>query len=159
MLGDVDRHHNITAIHWVCYFVSLLQKDLPLELRLDSRYLEVQGTLWNTSRYPYFDISDLQNWGKYRRFSLSRSRMDPLKTLRNIRTSTYQICRIEENTVDSRYLEVEGTIWNTSRYPYFDMSDLQNWGKYLSNYQFHKWQCNVTALIRNICWEYCGKGE
>ena len=27
-------------------------------------YLEFQGTLWNTSRYPYFDISDLQNWGK-----------------------------------------------------------------------------------------------
>ena len=30
----------------------------------DSRYLEFQGTHWNTSRYPYFDISDLQNWGK-----------------------------------------------------------------------------------------------
>ena len=29
-----------------------------------SRYLEIQGTLWNTSRYPYLDISDLQNWGK-----------------------------------------------------------------------------------------------
>ena len=31
---------------------------------VDSRYLEFQGTLWNTSRYPYFDISDLQNLGK-----------------------------------------------------------------------------------------------
>ena len=29
-----------------------------------SRYLEFQGTLWNTSRYPYLDISDLQNLGK-----------------------------------------------------------------------------------------------
>ena len=28
---------------------------------VDSRYLEFQGTLRNTSRYPYFDISDLQN--------------------------------------------------------------------------------------------------
>ena len=28
---------------------------------VDSRYLEVQGTLWNTSRYPYLDLSDLQN--------------------------------------------------------------------------------------------------
>ena len=27
-------------------------------------------------------------------------------------------------TVDSRYLEIEGTIINTSRYPYFDISDL-----------------------------------
>ena len=30
------------------------------------------------------------------------------------------------NTVDSRYLEVEGTIRNISRYPYFDISDFQN---------------------------------
>ena len=37
-------------------------------------------------------------------------------------------------TVDSRYLEVEGTHWNTSRYPYFDISDVPNWGKYQSNY-------------------------
>ena len=28
------------------------------------------------------------------------------------------------HTVDSRYLEIEGTIINTSRYPYFDISDL-----------------------------------
>ena len=38
-------------------------------------------------------------------------------------------------TVDSRYLEVEGTLWNTSRYPYFDISDVQNWGKYQMNNQ------------------------
>ena len=38
-------------------------------------------------------------------------------------------------TVDSRYLEVEGTRWNTSRYPYFDISDVQNWGKYQTNNQ------------------------
>ena len=31
---------------------------------VDSRYLEFQGTFWNTSRYPYFDISDLLNRGK-----------------------------------------------------------------------------------------------
>ena len=28
------------------------------------RDLEIHGTLWNTSRYPYFDLSDLRNWGK-----------------------------------------------------------------------------------------------
>ena len=37
--------------------------------------------------------------------------------------------------VDSRYLEVEGTVWNTAWYPYFDISDVQNWGKYQSNNQ------------------------
>ena len=31
-----------------------------------------------------------------------------------------------EHTVDSRYLDVEGTRLNTSRYPYFDISDVQN---------------------------------
>ena len=36
---------------------------------IDSRYLEVKGTLWNTSRYPYFDISDFQNWGKYKLYN------------------------------------------------------------------------------------------
>ena len=30
------------------------------------------------------------------------------------------------STVDSRYLEIEGTIINTTRYPYFDISDFQN---------------------------------
>ena len=39
------------------------------------------------------------------------------------------------NTVDSRYLELEGTLWNTSRYTEFDISDVQNWGKYQSNNQ------------------------
>ena len=29
------------------------------------------------------------------------------------------------NTVDSRYLELQGTLWNSSRYPYFDISDLR----------------------------------
>ena len=31
---------------------------------VDSSYLEFQGTLWNTSRYPYLDISVLRKWGK-----------------------------------------------------------------------------------------------
>ena len=31
---------------------------------IGSRYLEVQGILWNTSRYPYLNISDLPKWGK-----------------------------------------------------------------------------------------------
>ena len=30
------------------------------------------------------------------------------------------------NIVDSRYLEVQETPWNTSRYPYLDMQELQS---------------------------------
>ena len=60
-------------------------------------------------------------------------------------SETPLVLRIRENTdfsthsmkytVDSRYLEVEGIRWNTSRYPYFDISDVQNWGKYQTNNQ------------------------
>ena len=52
---------------------------------------------------------------------------EPSETLRDIRTSTYQICRIEKKT--------NGTT------------------------KFHKWTCNLTPLVRNICWKYCGTGE
>ena len=31
---------------------------------VDSRYLEVQRTLQYTSKYPYLDTSDVQNWVK-----------------------------------------------------------------------------------------------
>ena len=31
---------------------------------VDSDYLEFQGTLWNTSRYPYLELPELQKWGK-----------------------------------------------------------------------------------------------
>ena len=36
---------------------------------VDSPYLEFQGTLWNTLRYPYLDISDLQNLGKNKSYN------------------------------------------------------------------------------------------
>ena len=36
---------------------------------------------------------------KYSRLSLSRNRTGPSKTPRDIRTSTYQICSIEEKTI------------------------------------------------------------
>ena len=43
---------------------SETNKRSNLEDTVNSRYLEFQGTLWSTSRYPYLDISELQNWGK-----------------------------------------------------------------------------------------------
>ena len=43
---------------------AVLVKNVWLKDTVDSRYLEFQGTLWDTSRYPYLDISDLQNGGK-----------------------------------------------------------------------------------------------
>ena len=54
------------------------------------------------------------------------------------KTTTYQITRQYNHnatTVDSRYLQVLGILWNTSRYPYLDIpvSDLQYRWKYKSN--------------------------
>ena len=53
-------------------------------------------------------------------------------------------------TVDSRYLEFQGTLWNSSRYPYFDISDLQNWGKISWLTTFNKYMCNWTLEVRDI---------
>ena len=64
------------------------------------------------------------------------------------------------HTANSRYLEVKGTLWITSRYPYFDISDFENFAKNTNRTtKFHKWTCNLTPLVRNICWKYCGKGK
>ena len=42
------------------YEINILLGDVKTGVSIvDSRYLEIEGTLKNTSRYPYFDISDL----------------------------------------------------------------------------------------------------
>ena len=64
-----------------------------------------------------------------------------------------------KSTVDSRYLEVEGTLWNTSRYPYFDISVCRTEENTNRTTKFLKWTCNFTPLVRNICWKYCGTWE
>ena len=46
------------------------------------------------------------------------------------------------DTVDCRYLEVEGILRNNSRYPYFEISDYQNWGK-------HKWYNQISQKSCN----------
>ena len=59
--------------------------------------------------------------------------------------STPAIYCVKGYTVDSRYLEFQGTLWNTSRYPYFDISDLRNWGKQLIEQPpLPEWICNLT---------------
>ena len=42
-------------------YTDICRKYLKPYYTVDSRDLEVEGTLSNTSRYPYFDISDVQN--------------------------------------------------------------------------------------------------
>ena len=54
------------------------------------------------------------------------------------------------STVESRYLEVHWTLWNTSIYPYLDISDLQNWGKNKLNNHISQRICNLTPAIRDI---------
>ena len=62
-------------------------------------------------------------------------------------------------TVDPRYLEIQGTLWNTSRYPYFDILDLRNWRKQLFEQPpLTEWICNLTPKLE-IYWKYCGQEE
>ena len=63
---------------------------------------------------------------------------------------------ISSDTIDSRYLEVQGTFWNYSRYPYLDISDLQNEEKINRTTTLHKWICNLTLEVRDtlkILWK------
>ena len=53
-------------------------------------------------------------------------------------------------TVNSRYLEVRGTVWNNLRYPYLDISDLQKWGKINWTASFLNWICNLTPKVGHI---------
>ena len=64
-------------------------------------------------------------------------------------------------TVDSRYLEVQWTLWNTSRFPYLDISDLHSWGKNKSsNHISQNLKEYVIWLLKlEICWNFCGKDE
>ena len=63
------------------------------------------------------------------------------------------------NIVDSRYLEFQGTLWNTSRYTYLEISGLQKWRKTINwTTTFNKWICNLTRAVRTY-WKYCGKEE
>ena len=56
---------------------------------------------------------------------------------------------------------MQGTLWNTSRYPYLDISDLRNWGKQLIEQPpLTEWicTCNLTPKLV-IYWKYYGKEE
>ena len=52
------------AINLLKLFVFIWTFIFKCATSVDSRYLEDQWTIWNTSRYPYLNISDLQIWGK-----------------------------------------------------------------------------------------------
>ena len=54
-------------------------------------------------------------------------------------------------TVDSRYLEVQGTLWNISRFPYIDISDMQNLVKSKSNSHISQLSPEVRDILK-ILW-------
>ena len=74
----------------------------------------------------FWNLQKCSKWVTIEVFYLSWVVSDPSQSLH-----MYKIMVIASglDTVDSRYLEVQGTLWNTKRYPYIDISDLQNWGK------------------------------
>ena len=46
------------------FYFEIMPIQCSYDVTVHSRCLEFQETLWNTSRYPYLEISDLQKWGK-----------------------------------------------------------------------------------------------
>ena len=147
----MDMIHLTADLQTVTYYsTSILQltsKQWIITQHIKStegvQYINLQLTdsdlLFNKSlfkmNYMYF-LFNIQNLRKTYSFSstgqlqstlvISKSK-GPSETLRDIRTSTYQIYRIEENTHHTT--------------------------------KFHKWTCNLSPSVRNICWKYCGKGK
>ena len=58
-MKDVSHVIDVALITYITHVYNMLKKNT-----VDSRYLKFQGTVWNTLRYSYLDISDLQKWGK-----------------------------------------------------------------------------------------------
>ena len=56
---DDDSVHDVESIKVTVLFQRYVGKIKINTYTVDSRYLEIEGTLKNSSRYPYFDISDL----------------------------------------------------------------------------------------------------
>ena len=52
-----NHHLNLFRGKWV--HLQVLPASFTNRTTVDSRYLEIEGTLKNSSRYPNFDISDL----------------------------------------------------------------------------------------------------
>ena len=64
LMNDIQQNHFLflnMSIEYMLLYTSVLMfvKILQTKVTVDSRYLEIEGTLRNSSRYPYFDISDL----------------------------------------------------------------------------------------------------
>ena len=64
LYGKIEPYQNFSLkrvpIHVLQRRCSLLSR--VISYTVDSRYIEFQGTRWNTSRYPYLEISELQKW-------------------------------------------------------------------------------------------------
>ena len=87
--------------------------------------------------------------------------MFALRNNKNIDTSCLKKVPYQKlwYTVDSCYLQIQGTLWNTSRYQYFDISDLRNRGKQLIiQPPSTEWISNLTPKLE-IYWKYCEKEE
>ena len=113
--------------YWAFKYVNLYQK--PRSSNLNGWKLEVGSTTW--SIYSFREMKALGLglvklvWG----LVIHIQQNSPFNRL--------------HTTVDSHYIKDQGTPWNTLRYPYLDISDLQKWGKNKSN--------NHISQISIIC--------
>ena len=99
---------------------------------VDSRYLEFQGTLWNTKNICFGYLLESPRWGDSNKYQIQSTLVisnskGPSEILRDIRSLTYQICRIEE--------------------------------KIIRTTTFNKYICVIGLLKLEMYWKYCGKEE
>ena len=91
--------------------------------------------LWNSWNSPGFSgYADFEGTVQLEHLALTEQGLKrTTDTLNRITKEHAVLGRCYPHTVDSRYLEDQGTLWNTSRYPYPDILDVQNSGRNKTN--------------------------
>ena len=112
-----------------------------------SMWLSGSSESYGCSGWLYKSCQELKANGFY---APRRQRSPRDANMYSVINRYYRMYWLKENTVDSRYLEFQGTLWNTSRYPYVEISDLQNLGKMNRTATFNKCVCNLTPKVRDI---------
>ena len=91
-------------------------------------------TLWTTG--PRMIFCQCAGWSESVYFCMSKGTLFALH-------GPYVVFDIQSTLV----ISVQGTLWNTSRYPYMDKSDLQNWGKNKSAVTFNHIEYVIWPLM------------
>ena len=115
-----------------------------------SSYIEINRV------FPILGLAKIAYWSPYWYCFVTAIALSPILRLLSVLMTEFRSEMNNlwfswfTNTVDSCYLEVQGTLWNTSRYPYLTYQICRIGEMVNGTTRFHKWICNLTFDCRNI---------